>query len=257
MNQLLDTNMTPHINSWLDWKFYLPWVPAALFLPVIINLLRQHSRINHLTQLITVMSSVTRSHAFELRRRPTTLASTMFLNTPATTSDISTWLVQQLVSEITSVDTVMFTILMLLIIGTIIVGTVMWRYAINRHSYIYLEIYSPLDCVQLLICKLPNPSRTFALTHSKITLKLRQLGCIAFISIRGKIQIINTLTKQSIKIPTTLMLTPKKAVRIAAILNHPEKQLTFLACHSHEIMSLRQAPDGRKTRTQSHDEEFV
>ena len=45
MNQLLDTSMTPYINSWLDWKFYLPWVPAVLLLPVIITLLRQHSRI--------------------------------------------------------------------------------------------------------------------------------------------------------------------------------------------------------------------
>jgi hypothetical protein len=186
------------------------------------------------------MSTLPKSHAFELKSMQTAPTSAMFMDSSVTTPGISTWLLQQLVNEITSVDTARFTILTIAMIAIIIVRTVMWRYAVNRHSYIYLEVYSPLDCIQVSICKLSNPTRNFAVTHNKITLTICQLGCMAIIFIQGKFEITNTLTKQLIETPTTMVLTPIKATRIAAILSHPENQLSFLACHSHEIVPLRQ-----------------
>jgi hypothetical protein len=143
------------------------------------------------------------------------------------------------VTEISVIEASFFTITAFLIIGIFIVVILLWRYAMGRHSYIFLEAISPVDCLQLCICKLPIATRNFALVHGKISLQIQQLGCIGIAHINGNVALTNSFTHQPIQMPTTLCMTSSKAARVKGIISHPQKQLAFLACHSYETVPLR------------------
>ena len=209
MHQLTAESVKSNTNMF-DWRFYVQWAPAVLILPIVAVVIRQHIRLNHISKLVIMMSSLHRTQAFELRRLATTTAMEVDEEGLSVTQDYSLWLVQQLLRDISVTEAIFFAIIIGLIISIGIALISLWHYAMGRHSYIYIEALSPTDCLQLRICKLPNATRTFSLTHGRITIKIQHLGCIAIAHITANLQLTNTLTQKPIKAPKVLFLTPAK-----------------------------------------------
>jgi hypothetical protein len=254
MSELAKESVRSKMNVF-DWQFYVQWAPAVLILPILAVLVRQQIRINQISQVVIMLSSISRTHAFELRRLTTTtsLASTQNITVA---QEYPSWLINQLWTEISVIDATFFAIVIGLIISITIAVIALWQYAMGRHSYIYIEALSTTDCLQLRVCKLPNASRNFALTHGKITIQIQHFGCIAVAYIRGNLKVTNTLTQKRINAPTTLFLSATKATRMKRILNDPRRQITFMACHSHETVPMR-GNGGTDCVTLTDEQQFV
>jgi hypothetical protein len=203
VQQLVTTSVTSQIDMF-NWRFYLQWLSACALIPVIAVIIRQHLKINQISQIVAVLSSLPRTCSFELRRQEAVTTTTLADEKSEMTQDYSSWLVKQLVTEISGIETSFFTITAFLIIGIFIVIILLWRYAMGRHSYIFLEAISPVDFLQLRICKLPNATRNFALALGKISLQIQHLGCIGIAHINGNVALTNSLTRQPIQMPYTV-----------------------------------------------------
>jgi hypothetical protein len=225
MHQLMTATVTEKQST--DWRDYLQWTAADVIIPITAVIVRQYIKSRQLAQMIAIITTLPKGHAFELLR-PEISAPTATVNTSAmSTTQAIPFMIQQMISSITVVDTLMFSLLMLMFFSLAIAMIALWHYTKHRRSYIYLEAISPRDCIHIQLCRLPNATRNFALPHSKIDLKVRQLGCMAILQIQGNFQITNTLTDEIVKAPKTFLVSASKAKVIKRIANHPQKQIHF------------------------------
>jgi hypothetical protein len=254
MHQLMAATVTEKQST--DWRNYLQWTAAVVIIPIMAVIVWQHIKIRQLAQMIAIITALPKGHAFELLRPEIGASTTMATTGEMTTMQVIPLIIQQMISSITVVDTLMFSLLILLFLSLAISMIALWHYTKHRRSYIYLEAISPRDCIQIQLCRLPNATRNFALSHLKIDLKVRQLGCMAILQIQGNFQITNTLTDESVKAPKTFLVSASKAKIIKRIANHPQKQISFLACHSFEVVTLR-APTAISQPNLQNEQQFV
>jgi hypothetical protein len=98
MQQLVTTSVTSQIDMF-NWRFYLQRLPAFALIPVIAVIIRQHIKINQISQIVAVLSSLPRTHSFELRRQDAVTATTLVDEKSEVIQDYSAGLFKQLVSR--------------------------------------------------------------------------------------------------------------------------------------------------------------
>lgn len=86
-----------------------------------------------------------------------------------------------------------------------------------RRSFIYLDILSAAECLQLQLLKLPHARGTFNIKHIQLAFHViaKTYGIIGTVRITSEaIQIEDSLTKSTVKIPNRLFVTASNAKRI-------------------------------------------
>jgi hypothetical protein len=152
MQQLVTTSATSQIDMF-NWRFYLQWIPPIALIQVIAIIIRQHLKINQISQIVAVLSTLPRTHSFELRRQDAVTTTTLDDEKSDVTQDYSSWLIKRLVTELSVIEASFATITAFLIIGIFIVVILLWRYAMCRHSSIFREAISPVVVTYVHIAK--------------------------------------------------------------------------------------------------------
>jgi hypothetical protein len=109
MHELMTATVTGKQNT--DWQDYLQWSAAALTIPIMALIVRQQIKIKQLAQMITIITALPKGHAFELLRPELRTATTMATTSEMTTMNVISLLVQQMMNNITVIDTLMFSLL--------------------------------------------------------------------------------------------------------------------------------------------------
>jgi hypothetical protein len=111
--------------------------------------------------------------------------------------------------------------------------------ATARRSFIYVDILSAAECVQLQLLELTHARRTFNIKQIQPAFHVvaKTYGIIGTIKITSEaIQIEDSLTKRVAKIPKLIFVTPSEAKRVRELMNSEDATSTLMAIHSHEAV---------------------
>jgi hypothetical protein len=194
-----------------DWKTYIAFVPDIMIAILSIAVVNLYRRVNTLSLLLATARNVPVALSYQLKSsiiKPTPLMA------EATEPPVpQIW--KQITAEIRATDYVIAIITAVIVVIIIpIAMKIAIKRATARRSFIYLDVLSAAECVQLQLLKLPHATRTFNIKQIQPAFHViaKTYGITGTVKITSEaIQIEESLTKRAVKIPKLIFVTPSKA----------------------------------------------
>ena len=221
------------MNTWLPW---MSCISFTLTITLLFLWYSTHRRLLILSAALS-MGMLKKATGFELRDSYTV---------PQPTTSPSFDMAQEIVhiaAQIRTLDviTALSSIILVIFAALLIIGTL--RNAIGRRSYLYLEILSQTQCLQIRFARLPNATRHLAVRvpREPLTFRLVNYFVVARLTVAPQTpKIIDTLTYTSSRLHASIFIAPWTAFRLQKLIGAGPYSITPILVHTHQYVYLEQ-----------------
>ena len=190
-------------------------------------------------KLTAPAAMIAATHAYELKP---IFASTTPIS--AVTLDLSQ-IINSMLADIRHIDMAYLTVILIIIIGASIIMIIGIKKALGRYSYLYIEIMSGTNCLQLRFARLPDASRTNIVRVPRVAMKIQltNYGIFGILSLTPRApKILNTLTNVSKRLSNHTLVTPWTVYKIRRLIETSNYTVSPIVVNTHEYNFLDNQP---------------
>jgi hypothetical protein len=237
LNQLMQQVSAPRSFWTFEFGSWLPWMSCASFTLTLALLFLWYSTHRRLLVLSTALSmgTVKNVTGYELKDAYTV---------PTATSPPSVDMAQimlYITAQIRILDIFIALCSIALTAMLAIVLARLLRDALGRRSYLYLEVLSQTQCLQVRFAKLQNATRHLAIRVPRDTLAIRIINYFVvarLVVLPQSPKIVDTLTNQSSRIHASVIIPPWTAFRLRRLIAAGPYRVSPLLVHTHQYVYL-------------------
>lgn len=226
-----ERNKQSRYGNWDKFDILIVCIGTLAGLLLAILVLRMRHQMHDLSLvMLGAMGTLPSVTPFELLK----LSTQQPTNTDSATSKLIA-----MITNLGDFEKAIVVVMILLFLVSLLFSYIALIRARSPQSYIYLEIHSPTEIVQLKLCQFPSANRCFGvkMSQSDLVMTLTNYGIVTKLTFSAPNWYFwNFLNGISTLLPTTLWLSPWSAKKISRIIAQDEHSIKPLIVHTHEFV---------------------